>query len=399
MLNKEDLLVISMHNECTPTHYSILSLLYKPLMNEQAYQLYLTLVAMKQQNLNITNHVLLQRTTKLSIEAIEHARGVCEQFLLLRSYYNEQEKTYLYEIGLPMSMSNFLAHDVFGRYFQKVMGSDIVSFYKKEEKHIDKTNYKEQSLHIKNLIEDIWDETDEKTFVDTQDEFNKTTMNELHVIFDEKEFLSKLGEIVLPSNQRTPKLLRHIAEIATIYGINEVMMRKLLSKAWDDDNQRVDIEKLKDICFKTTAKYSSNFKDPYMLPTIRFLENKQNGVKLGYADKMLAIKLVEEYRLQPEVANVIFETCLAMNSQKIIGTVIERLASSWLRLKIDNLETAKKQMGIEVNSFQSNKFGKGQNIIVQEWKQEIETTIDEDSEDLLEKFNKLKEEYDATSNI
>ncbi len=397
MLHREDLLVLSMHNEMSSAHFSTLTLLYKPLIGDQAYNLYLTLVAIKQQELQISNHSLIERTTKLSMEAMEQARAICEQFLLVRTFYNKQENKYLYALGVPMQPSAFLGHDVFGRYFQKVMGSDALAFYNKNERIVDKTNYIEMSSQIENLIKDKWNEVDEKTFNETQKDFDQTKFEHLNIIFNEQEFLHNLGELVLPSSQRTAKTIREIAEIATIYGVNESMMRKLLVRAWDDDTHRVDMAKLTDVCLKTTAKYSNTFKDAYMLPTIRFLEEKQNGVKLGYADKLLAIKLVEEYKLQPQVANIIFDTCLKMNNQKIVGTVIERLASSWLRLKIDNLEMAKKQMLVEINSFQQNKFNK-QNIIVQDW-DDIQQPSNDDDEELLEQFNKLKEEYNATNKI
>ncbi len=397
MLKKNDLLVLNMNNEITPSDYTTLALLYKPLMHSHAYEFYVTLVAIKQYGLPIKNHTLIQRTLNISMEAIQHARTICEQYQLIRSYYNETTKTYLYELGLPLKPHLFLSHEVFGRLFQKKLGSDTLSFYRQSVQKHSKKNYVEVSQNMTNLLKNEWEEQDENEFKRNQKHLIENNYDYLHVIFDEKKFLADLGEVVLPHEQRTPKLLRSIAEIATIYGINESMMRKQLVKAWDYDLSCLDLEMLRQQCAKTTAKYTSNVENPYLLPTRRFLEYKQNGVRLSFADLKLVNKLMEEYHLQPEVANVLLDTCMKMNQERIIGTSVERMAASWTRLQIDHLEGALQQMGIELNT----KVKKGQSkqkTIVQTWETQEQEVVDMDETlQLMDQLKQLKGEMDETS--
>ncbi len=390
MLQVEDALVVCMKKEMNNAAYAHLDLIYKPLLGNQAYSLYLTLMSIYNEGLEIHNHKLLQRTTKMSIGAIEEARKICEKFLLIRTYYST-EKGYIYELNIPMHASKFLSHEVFGRLFTQQMGSDSLQFYKRHfmKKKVSKTAYEEVSCNQNDLLKDHWDTQQEEVFQEVKTTMQENAYDFLHVIFDEHVFLDGLSELVFPKKERTLKNLRAIAEIATLYGIDEKMMRSLIKKGYDMKAQCFDAQRLKNACAKSRAEYTSTFKDPYMMPTVRFLEYKQNGVSLSLADKRLALRLMEEYHFQPEVANVIFETCMRLNDEKIVGTVVERLASSFLRLKIDNLKDAKAQMEIEVSGRKRSK-SQAKKAIVQEWSQG-ETNVNTSSQKLLDEIQALRE--------
>lgn len=386
MFKKDSKVIIEMNKDMSPHLYSSLNLLYLPLMGEQAYLFYTTLLAVKQSNLHIKNHLLIQKLCHLSSGAMEKARMKCEEFLLLRTYYNENEDTYLYVLDVPMKVTRFLSHEVFGRLLLDHMGEDVVSFYHLEmiNKRMSKSGYKEISATMQDTLKNNWDYTKEKSFQNVKEDMEQIDYGFLNVIFDEKAFLSGLSDLIFPLKERTKKNMRAISEIATIYGINETMMKTLIGKGIDLPQAKFNAEKLKTVCMRTKAKYVSDNADPYKLPPRRFLEYKQNGVPIGQADIKLIEKLISEYRLQPEVINILLETGLKKDKDnpRIIGTDIERMAGSWLRLKIDTFNKAKKQQEIELDKV-SFRNAKTQPAIVQEWKHEEEEEMSK------EQFNEI----------
>lgn len=392
MLKKEDAVLIEMSKEMTPALYSTLNLLYLPLIGKEAYLFYTTLLALKQNQMKITNHILLQRLTGMSIGLVEKARGKCEEFQLMRTFYKEETRTYLYVLDVPMKDTRFLSHEVFGRLFLDKMGDDVVTFYKSQmqNKRKSRNGFREVSATISNTIQNNWDYAKEKSFQNVQEEMEQISYDYLNVIFDEKLFLSGLSDIVFPKKQRTKKNLRIIAEIATIYGINETMMKSLIAKGIVLPDKKFSAEKLRAAALSTKAKYIADTKDPFTLPPRRYLEYRQNGVPLGKADVLLIEKLMKEYHLQPEVINVLLETCLKKYNQKILGTTVERMAASWLRLKIETIEQAKEQMKKECEAGMTKANTKA--MIVQEWEKPSLDVISNEEEKMkmIEEINKMR---------
>lgn len=372
MLKESDTLQLELRKDMNEAAYASLSLMYLPLMGEKAYLLYTTLLSLAQRQICLEDHTFLLKNTMMSIEAIEKARKRLEEFLLLRTFYKEETNTYLYVLDIPMKGSTFLSHEVFGRLFLHQMGNDVVTFYKQQlkNKKESRNGYEEVSSTMKDLLKNNWDASQEHTFQEAKEEIKEMDYDFLHIIFDEKIFLSGLSFYIFPKEERTNKNLKTIAQIATIYGINEQMMKILIKKAMVLPQNTFDATKLKEVCMKTKAKYASDHKDPYTLPPRRFLEYKQNGVALSQSDLLLVEKLMCEYRLQPEVVNILLETNLQKYNQKILGTTVERMAGSWLRLKIDTIEKAKEQMKKEIEATYSSNQKK--QSIVQEWQEEEE---------------------------
>lgn len=391
MMKKEDGLHIEMTKEMMPSHYSTLNLFYLPLMGEQAYLFYTTLLSLKINNLKVTNHILLQKLCGFSMAALERARIKCEEFMLMRSYYHKTDNTYLYVLDVPMKPSRFLGHEVFGRMFLDAMGEDVVNFYKLHmgSKRKSRHGYEEISATMQQTLQNNWNDAKEKVFLDTKETMDQMACEHLHVIFDEKLFLNGLSDMVFPKKERTTKNMRMIAYIATIYGINETMMKSLIAKGIVLPDNTFSAEKLKKACLSTKAKYVSENKDPYMMPPRRFLEYRQHGVPLGRADILLLEKLMSEYRLQPQVVNVLLDTCLAKYNQRIVGTSVERMAASWMRLKIDSIEEAKKQMKEEL---EGKSYKQNSKTIVQEWEHHEETMSEEEKMRMIEEIKKMRGE-------
>ena len=389
MIKKESGIILEMSKELNEGAYATLTTCYLPLMGEKAYIFYMTLLSIKKQNFTLNNHLLIHKITNLSYEAMDAARKKCEEFLLLKTYYKEENDTYLYVIESPLKATRFLSHEVFGRLFINKMGQEASTFYKQQLNHkrMPKTGYKEISSTLADTLRNNWNPEEEKQFQDVKDSMNEIRYEHMNIIFDESLFLEGLSEMVLPKKERTSVNLRLIAETATIYGINEKMMKRLVARGMDVTTKKFDIKRLRNACMNSKAKYVSDTKDPYKLPSRRFLEYKQNGVPLNSADMRLVEKLLVEYGLQSEVVNVLLETCINKDKNKaIVASRVERMASGWQRLKIDTFEKAKAQQKIEM---ETKPVINTKQTIVQEWKKEEQKEFSE------EEFNKALELLDS----
>lgn len=392
MLKKESSIMIEMNREMNDELYSTLVSCYLPLMGENAYIFYMSLLSMKKQNFILTNHLLLQRITNLSYEAMEKARIRCEEFLLLRTYYKKDEDQYLYVLEKPLKATRFLSHEVFGRMFINKMGQDAYTFYKQQlnKKRLNKNGFEEISSTLKDTLRNNWDHEREMQFQEVKETAEQIRYESMNIIFDEKVFLNGLSEMIFPKKERTTQNLRMIAETATIYGINEKMMKRLIARGIDVASQKFDVQRLRTACMNSKAKYVSDNKDPYKLPPRRFLEYKQSGAPLTQADVRLIEKLLCDYKLQPEVVNILLETCINKDKNKaIVETRVLRMASGWQRLKIDTLEKAKTQQKLEMETKPVSNVKTG---IVQEWKKEEDNMSEEERNALMEEMAKWGEE-------
>jgi replication initiation and membrane attachment protein len=57
-------------------------------------------------------------------------------------------------------------------------------------------------------------------------------------------------------------------------------------------------------------------------------------------ERRLIEKLVTEYKLPAEVVNVLIEFSLERTNQRLNASFVEKVAASWMRLKIDSKEKA-----------------------------------------------------------
>lgn len=374
MLNKDSKIKIEMNKEMSESLYATLTAYYLPLMKESAFLFYISLLAIEKAQFQIKNHLLLQRICGLSYNLMEKARKSCEEFLLLRTFYKKEEDLYLYVLDIPMHASKFLSHEVFGRLFIHKMGEDGFAFYKShlQSQTIIKKEYDEISSTMQDTLKNHWDMKQEEVFQAMKETNVQNSYKFMHIIFDEKLFLSNLSELMFPKKERTTKNLRMISELATIYGINEKMMRSLIGRGVNPATHKFESERLKKACLNTKAKYVMENKDPFKLPPRRFLEQKQNGATLSKSDIILIEKLLCDYTLQPEVVNVLLETCILKDkNHAIVASRVERMAGGWLRLNIDTFEKAKQQQKIEMET----KIGINKQSIVQEWEAEEESTM------------------------
>lgn len=337
MLRKEDRLKLESCIHLHQEHSRSLHLLYGPLMGKEALYLYEELYALASMPQKIKNHLLIQKISGMSMEAIESARETLEQYLLIKTYYDGTKNAYIYSLNTPKTGMEFLCHDVFGRLYFKKMGKQVYEYMKKNFASVteDKEGYQDITTSLRSLLSD-WQEEEESQFSTM-----KPKQEELHTNFRFDLFLHGLSTMILPVSERNKETLSFIAQKADLYGIDEKEMQKLVGKSMDLKHNKLDRKKLITYMQKSQKEFTRVMEDPYQLPPVRFLQNKQNGVRVSEADqRLIDVTLSETYHLKPEVINVLIEYVLDRCHQTFRKAYVEKVAATWVRLGIDTKEKA-----------------------------------------------------------
>ncbi|MEG2685036.1 MAG: DnaD domain protein [Erysipelotrichaceae bacterium] len=354
MIEISNELKLIVKNNLSASDNNTLLLLYHPLIGSDAYVLYNLLYLLATSNVKIKNHRYIKEITNFSMLQIEQARIILEQFLLVRSYTSND--SYIYEIYPPMKANNFLANDIFGRLYQKQKGNSVLLQTKKYFSCDDEipSDYINITSKIDNLIKDDWIQQDEEIFNNNQAKLKNKSNLEMPISFNTKAFLKQVGEIRFPIESRTPENIKLIEELGTIHGLGIDAMNKNVGRSLK--GQILDKELLKDKFRRSKNKIESIEENDYAVSPILFLQKIQNG-PIFAAEKKLLESLVLEYKMKPEVVNVLVEYALRENSQTLSNAYVEKIAASWLRLNIDTSEKALNQIkGRRYNK--PNKFAK-----------------------------------------
>lgn len=349
MLKKEDKCKIEICGEMSMERLASFQMLYTPLIKTDAAMLYHTLLGIGTRHAKIKNHLLIADLSGLSMEVMEKSRRVLEQYLLVKTFYDAIHNAYIYQVFMPKDGNEFLRHEVFGRLYIKEMGKQVYEFNKLCFAHNneDKRNYQEITIPFENVLKEDWQDEQEALFKKMKPSNDILYQNDIPLSFNFDRFLSGYSTMVFPLSARTGENLHAIGELATIHGISEMEMRKLVSQCIDLKTGRLNIEALKKKARNAKPVYEEKESNPYGLPPVIFMQKKQNGVRLSSADKYLIENLITEFKMKPEVVNVLIEYVLDTTNQRFTRSYVEKVAGVWIRLGIDTSEKALAQVAAE----------------------------------------------------
>lgn len=397
MARKEDKCRIEVQGEITMERYASFQMLYFPLIGNDAANLYHTLLSIGTRSQKIKNHILIQSICGLSMEVIEKSRRILEQYLLVKTYYNASRNAYIYQVYMPKDGNAFLRHEVFGRLYMKEMGNQVYEFNKLSFAHSfeDKSEYQEITMPFENILKEDWEDKQEEQFKKMKPSQDVLHHNDIPLSFNFDRFLTGLSQTIFPLKARNEKNLRMIGELATIHGIDEIEMRKFVSQSMDLKSNDLNLETLKKKARNAKTKYEEKTNtNPYGMPPVRFLQNKQRGIEVSRSDKYLIETLISDFKMKPEVVNVLIEYVLKMKNQQFPKSYVEKIASTWVRLEIDTYEKALKQIEEDtVKPKYSNQVKKKELPTWFENQDEVKVNVDDfDEEELLKDLKELRGE-------
>ncbi|MEF9961648.1 MAG: DnaD domain protein [Erysipelotrichaceae bacterium] len=342
MLQQQDKLHIECERCLINQDYNVLTMLYLPLIEKDAYLLYQILESIASGNKRINNHLLIKNLTGLSMELIERNRITLERYLLVKTFYDPIKNQYIYRLNAPLAGDEFLRHEVFGRLYFKAVGKQMFEYAKQNFANNDanREGYQDISDSMNQILKDVWKEEDETTY----DHLKPTKVDENETYakyFNQMRFLNGLSELVFPSKLRSIHNLKEIAKISFQYGISEKKMQTIVAQSVDLSNVTLDLKKVARKALKEHSDLDFAYENnPYEMHPTQFLKNLQNGIEVNSVDKNLIALLLDRYQLQPDVVNVLLEYVLKQLNQKLSKAYVEKVASSWVRLKIDTASQA-----------------------------------------------------------
>ena len=151
-----------------------------------------------------------------------------------------------------------------------------------------------------------------------------------------------------------------------------------------------DLDKLKEMVMRN-RKVMEISKDPYQMPPVKFLQNKQNGIPVVKSDQALIERLCTQFQLPVEVVNTLIEYTLQQTHQQFSRNYVEKVAASWVRLGVDSRKKALEI--INQNPVENKKEKKEEKVVLDEkfYTQKEEKSDTQIQQEMLELQKMLKE--------
>ena len=212
---------------------NVITLLYAPLIEANAYKMYMTLHSLLNRS-NLTSHVLAYKDILdilgLKSKEFSEARLKLEAIGLLSTYQNNSE--YIFLLKSPLTAKAFLSDGVLGMYLYSNLG-DVE--FKRIQKlfqitKVDKTNYVEITASFDDVFKSIED-IEIKNAEYIVDRKMNTGIKIKNYDFNFDLFASTIAATFLEGKRITQRFKTFIVNIAYAYGFNEEEMKEIYNKS------------------------------------------------------------------------------------------------------------------------------------------------------------------------
>lgn len=314
---------------------------YQPVIGPAAAALYMTLYAEGRTQHTQENHSHLSALLRMSIDDIERARIRLEEYMLLRTYAQEQETrtNYIYVLHVPLSRENFLSSAELRNAYASAVGQ------KQAEAAVARVQSEKLSVNGYKEVTRIIAHRTEKRDYETDVVYSKVSPryrfedDDEAINFDYEKFFLTTSTLVFPAELRTQENLKLIGKLATVHGLSADRMRILVSKCINMENMTFDGERLKLLSEKAVPDITKA-SDPYSLPPVSFLQAKQNGAPVSLTDRRILEDLSVKMHFPPEVINVMIEYILKKSKNRLVRAFVEMVAGEWARDGVHTKEQA-----------------------------------------------------------
>ena len=356
-----------------------LHLLYGPMMGKSSICLYEFLGSI-QNSVELEDVYLL---LNINASQFDKARNHLEQYHLIETYVHEEDMLIL--LDAPLLPDKFLCHDTYSRLYLASVGSkcfDKIKTMLQKDKAVSSSYTKVESPLDVSIL-DSWNESKEIAY-----EKVKPTIKQKYD-FDFATLFKGMDRI-FPVRYRTNENLDRIAQMAQIYGIDAKDMRRYVQRSINPSTHVFDLDKLKDMVMRN-RKVMEISKDPYQMPPVKFLQNKQNGIPVVKSDQALIERLCTQFQLPLEVVNTLIEYTLQQTHQQFSRNYVEKVAASWVRLGVDSRKKALEI--INQNPVENKKEKKEEKVVLDEkfYTQKEEKSDTQIQQEMLELQKMLKE--------
>ena len=377
---------------------NVVSLLYAPLIKNNAYRFYMTLVSVLNRNV-LHSQTLLHKDLLdiLGMNANEfyQARIRLEAIGLLNTYQNGEE--YVLFVKAPQTSKQFLSDGVLGMYLYSEVGHET---FKKLQKMFsipkaDKSNYTELTASFDDVFT-----SEVEVEIKNNDYLVDHKVNKGIIInnynFDFNLFKNGISETFLENHRITQKFKIFITNIAYAYGFNEVQMQEVYNQSLNNSGhfdytlcsrktrelyKNLHQESLPKIAIQPKVEMSEAEALFDSLPAKNIIETA-TGMKVALASDIDKIQnLYQEYSQLPRsVINV----SVVYSIKKCEGEVpaysyFDTVLKDWINKGISTFESAKELAFREKNQVSKRKTKKSSDP---DWLKDYVKNFEDGVEDL-----------------
>ena len=338
MLRKEDRIMIEKQGSFF-TRTAELAFLYLPCMGKEALALYTVAMVYEE-----SDHEGLCVLLGCSIGRLEENRRQLERYGLLKTYYRESNRTYLWKLQEPLAGDVFLRHEIFGRWYLSRFGKQrFDEMCTRFERKPPAKDYLAISAPFQETMAE-WSDASEQHY-----QAHKPDI-QMPQGFDYQSFL-QISELLFPKIARTRDNLALIGQLALNYGIHANEMKKWVAKAYDMKNATLDEAKLRYYVTHIEPREMTAVSS-YQQHPITYLKQLFPDVPVNEEEKRLIERLLSQYHFTYELFNFLLEYGLSNCGYKLIDRYVYKVASSWKRNQIDTVDAAKAAVRKETKSKQ-----------------------------------------------
>lgn len=378
---------------------NVITLLYAPLIEADAYKMYMTLHSLLNRT-SLASHTLLQKEILdilgLDNNAFTQARLKLEAIGLLSTYKNEQE--YIFLLKSPLTAKGFLSDGVLGMYLYSLLGD---AEFKRIHKlfqitKVDKTNYQEITASFDDVFTSIED-IDIKNSNYVVDRRLNTGIKIKNYDFDFNVFASSIAATFLEGKRITKRFETFIINIAYAYGFTEVQMMEIYNKSLNSSGN-FDYG----LCSKRCREYyaatheanlpklsvkedveMSEVEQVFHNQTAKNIIESQTDVKVVTSANLDTVnKLYQEYSTLPRS---VINLCVVYATKKCgeipAYTYFDTILKDWIKKGITTFKLAEEEVTTRINK-PSNKKGGKRVSQEPEWLKEYVEKFEEGVEDL-----------------
>lgn len=350
----------------------IISMLYQPIIGSIATSLYYTLWADLDKtellSMEYTHHHLMT-SLRIKMDAIITARKKLEGVGLLKIFVKKDNvNNYVYEIYSPISASEFFNHPILNIVLYNNVGKkeyeNLLKYFKVPR--INLSSYEE----ITSSFNDVFESLPATTYDNLNEDLrvNKTGNIKIDKGFDFDMLISLVPSGVITNRTFSKEVKELINNLSFVYNmdansmkspilnsikenglIDKTLLRKNVRNYYRYENEN----KLPSLVYKSQPEYLKNpvgaddkrAKMIYVFENTspyNFLKGRSNGAKPSTRDLSLLESLLNDFKLNPGVVNVLIDYVLKINNKKLTRAYLETIASQWKRLNVETVEEAMK---------------------------------------------------------
>lgn len=350
----------------------IISMLYQPIIGSLATSLYYTLWSDLDKTELLSNeytHHHLMTSLRIKMDSIIMARKKLEGVGLLKSYIKKGDiNSYVYEIYSPLSASEFLNHPILNIVLYNNIGKkeyeNLLSYFKLPK--INLGSYED----ITSKFNEVYESTPLNSYDNLNEDLRVNKVGNINVdnSFDFDMLISSVPGGIISTKTFNREVKELINNLSYVYNMDALEMKSsilnsikenglidknLLRKNVRNCYKYENDNKLPSLIYKSQPEY---LKNPIALNDKRskmiyvfenttpynFLKGRSNGAKPSSRDLSLLEALLEDFKLNPGVVNVLIDYVLKINNKKLTRAYLETIASQWKRLGVETVEEAMK---------------------------------------------------------